>query len=347
MLGIASDLMQSTESRTTLIRHLRHELESVKTSCAKYEQLNATMTELEHSIKSLRDEREAEGETAHARERDLTERIREAEALHAELREEVKEADSAASEQKAKLDKLSSELGFLDGKEAGLTQKIENMSGFIEELAANHAALKDSIDFTRKEVAEMKANNQSLEKEQVSLEEKIAKQTFTKKTLLATLSDLELTEKRISMNKTEKHLEKEQTTLKLQRKMDQLMDLNNTLANLEEQAQYVDSERKRINEAHSDIEGKRTMEEIVFTDMQGDVNNLETRCRNTDDEQRSEDQRCARACDSFNDERERVEKNQRDAERLKHALSNMENISNKVDPSHPARNVHQPAQGRR
>lgn len=322
--------MQSSESRSTLIKHLRHELENVKESCAKYEQLNAAMTELEHGIKSIKEEKDAENEAASTRDREIAEKIREAEVLHAELREESREAEQIAAENKTKLEKLNSELAFLDGKEAGLAQKIENISGFIEDLSANHNNLKDGIDFTKKELAEMKANFSNIEKEQMTIEDKLSKHTLSKKNLLATLADLEATERRLSQLKTEKAIEKDQTTLRLQKKLNQLMDLNTTLAQLEEQSQYVDAERKRIHEAHVETEHKRVQEESVLTDMQGDLNNLETKCRNTDDEQRIEDQKFTKACDSLNDERERFEKNQREAEKLRVAYENMETICGRV-----------------
>lgn len=322
--------MQSVESRSTFIRHLRNELESVKESCAKYESLNSTMTQLEHNIKTLRDEKETAAESSLLRDRDLADKIMEAERLMAELREEVKDADQASVESKARLDKLNSEIVFMDGKEEGLRQKNDNLTTFIDELVMAHDSIKDEIEATKKDLAEYKVKMTNSEREQIEMEERVSKLALIKKNLLASLNDHESTERRLTQLKAERLSERDQASVSLQKRSEGFREMNMNAGQLEDENFSVDTDRKRIRDAQVETENRRIQEETLYTDLQADMNSIESRCKNLDDEHRIEDQRWIKAGDAFNDERERSERAHKELHKVKDALDNMDGLCGKV-----------------
>ena len=313
-----------------MIRHLRNELEEVKKSCEKYEQLNATMTILENSLKAIKEEKDADNDEAQFKLHDLAEKSREAERMLIDLREEHKDAERAASEAKVHYDRISSDLMFAEDKENSLQMKINNIAAYLDELSNNQASLKDGVDIIKKEVAELKSNISNIEREQIAAEERNSKLSLTKRNHQTLLAELEGAEKRLLQQRADKENERNQLKVLLDKKDDLVEDLSNELGQLEDQDQEIVTERRKIQEATQAVSEKRQLQEVEMTQIRAEINNLESKTKNIEDEYRTEEQGYNRAADSLNDQKDRNEKLVRENDKFKSCLFSLEELGSKV-----------------
>jgi len=320
----------NAQSRTTIIRHLRNELDDVKKSCEKYEELNGAMVALENNLKALKDEKEAENQEAQLKCQELTSSIRDAESLISELKEECKEGERAAAEAKTHMERLNSDLGFVEAKEAGLVEKLNSLSSFITELQNNNNSLRDGTDVVKKELAEMKSNMTGIEKEQLSLEEKISKGNLQKRSLQNQLLELESKEKRLAHLKNDKDMERDNLTLLFDKKSNRLADLDAQLKHLEEQEQSLNNERNRIRSAFDDNSQKRQHDESIASEIRADLHKVESDTKHVDDNLRTEEAEYIKAADLLNDQREKNAGLTREIEKLKACLFGMEELCGRV-----------------
>ena len=328
-----------SESRSTLIRHLRNELDEVKKSCEKYEELNGSMVALENNLKAMKEEKEIETHEANLKCNELQANIRECELLLTELKEEHKEGERAGTEAKNHMERINSDIAFMESKETSLIDKLENLSGFLNELQNNHASLRDGNDVVKKELAEMKANLTAIEKEQLNMEEKISKMSLNKKTLITELQDLETKEKRLFQLKTEREIERDNLGVLYSKKAARLDELNKDLSQLEEHDLALDNERKRIRHANEEINQKRIQEETTINDIRAELNSLESKTKQVDDAYRTEETEFIKATDTLNDHKERNINISREVDKLKACLYGMEELCGKVNPSNQAPHV--------
>jgi chromosome segregation ATPase len=322
--------MSSNDSRATMIRHLRNELEEVKKSCEKYEELNATMTILENNLKAIKEEKDTENEESQLKCYELSERIREADRVLADLKEEYKEGERAASEAKVQYERINSDLIYTEDKEKALEQRLHHLSTFLDELNNNQASMKEGIDVIKREVAEIKSNLASIEKEQISFEEKNSKLNLTRRNHLTTLSELETAEKRLLQLRNERDADREQLAVQLNKKAELLEDMNQEYNELDDQEQAIVNERSKIKEATDQVSEKRHQQEVEMTQVRAELNNLDSKIKNLDDEYRGEEQAFTRAADALNDQKERNEKLVREQEKFKACNFNLEELSSKV-----------------
>lgn len=325
-----------SESRSTLIRHLRNELDEVKKSCEKYEELNGTMVALENNLKSMKEEKEVESYEANIKCNELLGNIRECELLLGELKEEHKEGERATSEAKNHMERINSDIAFMESKENSLIEKLENLSGFLNELQNNHVSLRDGNDVVKKELAEMKSNLTAIEKEQLNMEEKISKMSLHKKTLITELQDLEVKEKRLYQLKTEREIERDNLGVLYSKKAARLDELNKDLGQLEEHDLAFENERKRIRNANEEINMKRIQEETTINEIRAELNSLESKTKQIDDAYRTEEAEFIKVTDSLNDQKEKHINISREADKLKACLYGMEELCGKVSPSDAA-----------
>jgi len=326
----------SGESRSILIKRLRSELQDVKQACEKYEQLNSQMTTLENNLRYLKEEKDQANDDSQRKCADLMDRIRDSENEIAELKDEFKEGDRAASDAKSAMEKLNSELAVIEGKQNSLVQKTDSLASYLEELASSQSQLKGSCDSLKKEVAEMKANYTAIDKDQMSLEEKLSKMNLNKRNLQNVLLDLENTEKRLLHLKAERELERDQAANHYSKKEANLSDLNQQLKQLEQQELQLTNERKKVLQANTDINNKRMQEESIQAEIRGELNSIDSRLKTLEDEQRTEDLAYSRMGDSLNDEKDRNERQIREAERLKAILFSNEELNARVVLSNAA-----------
>jgi len=319
-----------TESRTTIIRHLRNELDDVKKSCEKYEELNGAMVALENNLKSLKEEKESENQEAQLKCQELTNSIRDAESLITELKEECREGEKAAADAKTHMERLNSDLSFVEAKEAGLLEKLGNLSAFITDLQNSNNTLRDGTDVVKKELAQMKSNMTGIEKELLSVEEKISKANLAKKGLEVELLELESKEKRLALLRTDRDIERDNLTLLFDKKNNRLADLNAQYANLQEQEVSLNNERNRIRSATEDNFTKRMHEESIASEIRADLHNLESKTKHVDDEYRLEEAEYVKAADQLNDQREKNTNLTREVEKLKACLFGMEELAGRV-----------------
>lgn len=313
-----------------MIRHLRNELEEVKKSCEKYEELNATMTILENNLKAIKEEKDTENEESQAKCYELSERIREADRVLADLKEEYKEGERAASEAKVQYERINTDLIYTEDKEKALEQRLHHLSTFLDELSGNQASMKDGIDVIKRELAEVKTSLASIEKEQIAYEEKNSKLNLTKRNHQTTLSELETSEKRLLQLRNERDADREQLGAQLDKKAELLEEMNIEYNELYDQEQAIVNERSKIKEATDQVSEKRHQQEVEMTQLRAELNNLDSKIKNLDDEYRGEEHAFARAADALNDQKERNEKLVREQEKFKACLFNLEELSSKV-----------------
>lgn len=339
--------MSANDSRATMIRHLRNELEEVKKSCEKYEELNATMTILENNLKAIKEEKDTDNEESQAKCYELSERIREADRVLADLKEEYKEGERAASEAKVQYERINTDLIYTEDKEKALEQRLHHLSTFLDELNNNQASMKEGIDIIKREVAEIKSNLSSIEKEQIAYEEKNSKLSLTKRNLQTIFSELDTGEKRLLLQRNERDTDREQLGVQLDKKADLLEEMNNEYNELYDQEQAIVNERSKIREATDQVSEKHHQQEVEMTQLRAELNNLDSKIKNLDDEFRGEEQAFTRAADALNDQKERNEKLVREQEKFKACLFNLEELSSKVVPADPARALDRAAEARR
>ena len=319
-----------TESRTTVIRHLRNELEEVKKTCEKFDQLNGSMITLENNLRSLKEEKEAEQLEYQLKCQELTNNIREAEGLVTELREECKDGERVANEARAHMDRVTADLAFVEAKERSLSEKLETVAACLTDLQSNHNNFKDGTDLVKKEVAEMKANLTAIEKDTLGVEERISKLTLARRNKLAELNDLEAKERRLLQTRNERDVEKGQLGIHFNSRNNRAIELNSQLANLEEAELQVESERARIRQAINEVISRHNQEEGLSNEIRAEIHNTESHIKQVDDEQRVEDSNFIKAADRFNDSKERQEIVLKEAERLKACLFSLEELCGKV-----------------
>lgn len=323
-----------SESRSTLIRHLRNELDEVKKSCEKYEELNGAMVALENNLKALKDDKEKEAEDFNLKCNELQGHIRECELLLGELKEENQEGERAATEAKNHMDRINSDVAFMDEKENALHDKLMNLGGFLDELKNNYDVLRDGTDTIKRELAEQKANLTAIEKEQLNFEEKISKMGLHKKTLLIELQDLETKEKRLAQLRTEREIERSNLDGLYGKKVAGLEELNRNLGQLEDHASTLDNERRRIREANTDVNNKVVEAEASINEMRAELNSLESKTMQVDDAYRAEEQEFIKTTDKLNDQKEKNITISREADKLKACLYGMEELCGKVGSTH-------------
>lgn len=313
-----------------MIRHLRNELEEVKKTCEKFDQLNGTMISLENNLRSLKEEKEAENLEYQLKCQELTNNIREAESIVAELREECKDGERVANEARAHMERVTADLAFVEAKERTLSEKLETVAACLTDLQNNHNNFKDGTDLVKREVAEMKANLTAIEKDTLGVEERISKLTLTRRNRLAELNELEAKERRLLQTRNERETEKAQLTVHFNSRNTKSLELNSQLAQLEEAELQVESERARIRQALNDVLARYQQEEGLSNEIRAEIHNTESHIKQVDDEQRAEDSNFIKAADRFNDSKERQEVVLKEAERLKACLFSLEELCGKV-----------------
>ena len=318
------------DSRATLIRHLRNELDDVKKSCEKYEELNAAMVTLENNLKALKEEKDAENQEAQLKCQDLMTSIKEAEILVTELREECKEGEKVASDVRNQMERVNSDLAFMESKETALTEKIEGLSAFITELNNNRNNLREGTDLVKKELVEMKSNFAMNEKDQLDFEERLSKLNLQKRARQTELADLETKEKRFALLKGEREIERDQLTVLFNKKTARLSDLTWEIGQLENQDLDLTKERAVIKSAVEQVGKKQMQEEQVANETRGEIHSLENKINHIDDEQRVEDANYIKAADLLNDEKEKNAQLAREGEKLKACLYSLEELCGKV-----------------
>jgi hypothetical protein len=200
---------QSGESREILIKHLRAELEELRYSAKKFEELNHAMVTLENNYRILKDEKDKSEKEAQIKSLTIEEGIREGECDMRDLKEEYLEVDKTSNEAYTQLQNLRSELEFLEQKELITGSKLEEMNRIIEDSLIFKDNSSTELDILRKEIAELKANVTAIEKDQLSLDERISKLRQAKTNQKSNLIDLETEEARLINLKEERLRERD------------------------------------------------------------------------------------------------------------------------------------------
>lgn len=321
---------QGGESREILIKHLRAELEELKYSAKKFEELNHAMVTLENNYRILKEEKDKSEREAQLKALTIEEGIKEAETDLVELRDEFQEADRISNEAQTQLQNLRSQLEFLEQKEMITGNKLEEMNRVIEDSLIFKDRSEADLDILKKDISELRANVVAIEKDQSSLDERISKLRQAKSSQKGNLIDLETEEQRLLIQREEKLRERDRLSNNFTARETNVRNLSQNLSTLEERSDIVNNEIKKMNIAIKELEIRRLEEEAIGEEISQQINSKEAVLKQLEDQIQSADLSKEKLVNSVNDQKDNLEKNQRDSDKLSTSLKRLMETHTKV-----------------
>lgn len=295
---------QDGESKDILIKHLRVELEDLRASSRKMEDLNAASIALENNYKTLKSEKEkmeVEGQTKTV---SILEGIREAEQESKKLRTEYLENEKQQIDLVSQMERRQAELDMLEQKEQTFDSKLNDMNRTLEDTVAVKDNASFEIDAKKRELAELRARLQTVEKDQTALDERISKMRLDCNTQKTSMIDLEAERKRLEQQRQDRLNERERLTSQYNANDIQFGQVTSKLSSLEERKCILEAEMKKLQISSKELEIKRLEEENNRESIMKDINHKEGNLKELNDGILAERDLKIRAGSSVNDLRE-------------------------------------------
>lgn len=321
---------QEGESKDILIKHLRAELDDLKASNRKMEELNSAAAALEINYKILKEEKEKIETEGHSKANAVSNGLTEAESELELIRDELTSASKVRNELITTLNKLKADLDILEQKEQTAEGKLKEMDSFIEEGEYTKQQLEEDINARRREVAELKNRLDTVEKDQLSLDERISKMRLNKSNQMTLLIDLDGERAQIERIRADRLKDRERLSNQYAVKEDELAESNDKLGSLREKQGLITAEIKRMQIAAKEIEIKCLEEEDVREQISANISTREGQLKEINDHIHRERQLKDKSTSRINDEIEISEKLANDSEKLNTALKRISDTYSRV-----------------